>query len=104
MQPSQRPSYRYLRLKIHSEASVTFEEILEEYWEKVPEFIGLKDFSDADAWLIKNRFDQEDQKAVLRVKREYERDFEAALSLIESFDGKKGFVEVEKVSGSISSV
>lgn len=104
MQPSQRPSYRYIRLKMHSEASVSFEELLEEYWDKIPEFIGLRDFSDADAWLIKNRFDQEDQKAVLRVKREYEKDFEAGLALMDSFGNEKGFVEVEKVSGSISSV
>ena len=104
MQPSQRPSYRYMRIKIHSESSVVFEELLDEYWDKVPEFVGLKDFSDADAWLIKNRFNQEDQKAVLRVKREYESLFEAGLTLIESFGDKKGFIEIEKVSGSISSV
>lgn len=104
MQPSQRPSYRYIRLKMHSEAPVSFEELLEEYWDKIPEFIGLRDFSDTDAWLIKNRFDQESQKAVLRVKRKYEKDFEGALTLLEDFGDNKGFVEIEKVSGSVSSV
>jgi len=93
-----------MRIKIHSEASVSFEELLDEYWDKVPEFVGLKDFSDADAWLIKNRFDRENQKAVLRVKREYKTIFEAGMIFMESFGDKKGFVEVEKVSGSISSV
>lgn len=104
MKPSQRPSYRYMRLKIHSEASISFEHLLDEYWEKVPEFIGLKDFSDADAWLIKNTFDEKDSEVVLRVKRQYREEFESALCLLDSFDGSKGFIEVLNVSGSVSSV
>lgn len=104
MKPSQRPSYRYMRLKIHAEASVSFQELLDAYWGAVPEFTGLREFSDADAWLIKNRFEREKQTAVLRVKREYEKVFEASLTLIDEFEGKKGFVEIEKVSGSVSSV
>lgn len=99
--PARRPSYRYIKLVITAEEAVEFKELLKAYWNTVPEFIGLKDFSKADAWLIKNRFDYRDQKAVLRVERSFEDDFEAALMLVDSFGGKKGFLSVEDVSGSI---
>ncbi|WP_414837492.1 Rpp14/Pop5 family protein [Candidatus Nanosalina sp. VS9-1] len=102
--PSQRPSYRYIKFKIHSESEIKFEELLEAYWDTIPEFVGLKDFSDADAWLIKNKFNQEEQEAVIRVKREYEVDMKAALTLLRNFDGTRGFAEVERVSGAISGV
>jgi RNase P/RNase MRP subunit POP5 len=102
--PSQRPSYRYIKFKIHSRSKVKFEDLLEAYWDIVPEFVGLKDLSDAEAWLIKNKFDREDQIAVVRVKRDYEEDMKAALILLETFDGSRGFVEVVDVSGAISGV
>ena len=102
--PSERPSYRYLKVKIHAEEKISFSQLLEAYWDKVPEFIGVKDLSDAEAWLIKNKFGEEKQTAVVRVDREYEDDMRAALTLIDSFGGSEGFIEVEKVSGSISAL
>lgn len=101
-QPYQRPSYRYMKIKIHSEASVEFEELLEEYWETIPEYIGLKQFSDTDAWLIKNKFDYTSQEVVLRVDSRYETDFETALTLVKEIDGEEAFLQVVEVSGSIS--
>ncbi len=100
-QPSRRPSYRYIKLKIHAEDLVEFEELLEAYWGTVPGFIGLRDFSEAEAWLIKNKFDYESQEAVLRVERSFEEGFEAALTLVDDFEGKEGFLSVIEVSGSI---
>ena len=102
--PSERPSYRYLKVKIHAEEDVDFSQLLEAYWGKIPEFIGVKDLSDAEAWLIKNKFDKKSQTAVVRVDRRYEGDMRAALNLIDSFGNCEGFLTVEKVSGSISAL
>lgn len=102
--PSKRPSYRYMKLRIHAEESVKFEELLKAYWNTVPEFIGLRDFSKANAWLIKNRFDYENQQAVLRIERSFEEDFEAAITILDEFGGKEGFLSVENVSGSIGNL
>ena len=102
--PSERPSYRYIKVKIHSEGEISFSQLLEAYWDKVPEFIGVRELSDAEAWLIKNKFDKEDQEAVVRVERKFEDDMRAALTTVDDFSDNPGFLQVVKVSGSISSL
>lgn len=93
-----------MKLKIHAEEKISFEQLLNAYWETVPQYMGLKDFSEAEAWLIKNTFSYESQEVVLRVERNFEEDVEASITIIDSFNDKKGFITVEDVSGSISSI
>lgn len=102
--PSERSSYRYIKVKIHAEEDISFSQLLEAYWDKVPDFMGVKELSDAEAWLIKNKFNKEDQEAILRVERSFENRIRAALTTIDSFSHNSGFLQVVKVSGSISTL
>lgn len=99
--PALRDKYRYLKFEIHSEEDVELGEVVNQVWSHSLEFLGSKGCSKTDLWVIGNQFDQENQQGIVRVKRDMEEDFRAALSTVDSFNGEKGFVEVKKVSGSI---
>lgn len=99
--PALRPKQRYLRFKIHSGEDFKLGEVVDAVWESCLSYLGTKETSEADFWIIGNRFDQENQKGIARVNREKLAEFRAALTLLDQIGGRKAFLEVEKVSGSI---
>lgn len=100
--PAERDSKRYLKFRIHSEEKVSFREALKAIKDSTREFMGLRDLSEAQPWVIKNRFEEDEQEGVVEVKREFEDDLRASLALSE-LPGN-GSLEVVKVSGSLRSV
>jgi RNase P/RNase MRP subunit POP5 len=100
--PAERDSQRYLKFRIHSEEKVSFREVLQAVKNSTREFMGIKELSEAQPWLIKNRFNEEEQEGVVKIKREFEDDLRASLTLSEL--PENGFFEVVKVSGSVGSV
>lgn len=99
--PSIREKQRYLKFKIHAEEEVKFGEVVDTIWESVLGYMGSKDAGKANHWIIKNKFDEDAQQGVIKVERGSVQDFRSALTMIDSFEAKKGFVEVKAVSGSI---
>lgn len=99
--PSIREKKRYLRFKVHAEEDVELGEVVDAVWDACLEYMGAKDTGKADHWVIKNQFDGESQEGIVRVERSMVDDFRASLCFVESLGGKKGFIEVTAVSGSI---
>jgi ribonuclease P/MRP protein subunit POP5 len=99
--PSIREKQRYLKFRIHAEEDVEFGEFVETVWDTVLGYMGSKDAGKANHWIIKNKFSESDPEGVIKVERSSVNDFRAALTLIDSFGGKNGFVEVTEISGSI---
>lgn len=99
--PSIREKQRYLKFSIHAEETIEFGEFVDAVWNSALSYMGSKDAGKANHWIIKNKFDEKDQQGVIKVEKSSVDDFRAALTLIDSFAGKNGFVEVTEVSGSI---
>lgn len=104
LQPSMKENTRYLKFKVHSEKNIEFSDLVETFWEDSISYMGEKGLSDASPWLIANRYDEKKQEGVVRVNRGFEDDLRAALTVINSIAGEKAFIQIIKVSGSISRV
>jgi len=104
LQPSMKENTRYLKFKVHSEKNTEFSDLVETFWENSISHMGENKLSAANPWMIANRYDEEKQEGVVRVNRDFEDDLRAALTLINSIGKEKAFLQVKKVSGSISGV
>lgn len=104
LQPAMRDKTRYLKFRIHSEKDVELPEFVNSFWDTAIDFIGSRTLSDASPWIIANKFDEENQEGVIRVKRGRVDEVKAVLTLIRDFNEEDGFVEVLKVSGAVRGV
>lgn len=102
--PALRQKDRYLSFKIHSKGDIKLGELVEAVWDSCLRYLGTKETSNADFWIIGNQFNKDKQKGIAKVNREKTSEFRAALALVESIGSQKAFIEVEKVSGSIKNV
>ncbi len=102
--PSMRPSYRYLKFRVHAEEKVELGDIVEAVWKAVLDYLGKEGTSKTGLWIMGNKFDRERQEGIIRTRRETEDDVRAALLLMESISGKTGFLEIQKVSGGLNSL
>lgn len=102
--PALRRKNRYLKFKIHSEKNIKLGEFVDSVWEKSVSYLGTKETSNADFWIIGNQFDENKNEGILRVNREKLNEFRSVLTLIRKIGDKTAFVEVKKVSGSIKKV
>lgn len=102
--PALRQKERYLKFKVHSENDITLGELVDAVWESCLSYLGTKVASEADFWVIGNQFDESRQEGIAKVNREKIDEFRAALTLIDEIGDDKGFIQIEKVSGSMKSL
>lgn len=102
--PSIQESQRYLKFRVHAEEKVELGDVVNAVWDSVLGFLGTKGASNANFWVIGNRFDEQRQEGVVRVNDAMEDEFRAALTLVDRIGGGKGFIEVVDVSGTIESL
>jgi RNase P/RNase MRP subunit POP5 len=97
--PAIQEKKRYLDFEVkgnHKELG----EIVEAVWSSATKYIGVKGASKADIWIIGNKFDEKEQRGVIKVNRDKEHDLRAALTINPCF-GDEAFLAVENVSGTI---
>lgn len=99
--PSIREKQRYLKFRVHSEEDIDLGEFVDSVWDSALSFLGVKGCSEANFWVMGNKFDEDEQEGVIRVKRSEEDNLRAALSFIDKIGGKNAIIEVEQVSGSV---
>ncbi|WEL23691.1 Rpp14/Pop5 family protein [Candidatus Nanohalovita haloferacivicina] len=102
--PTLREDNRYIRYKIHSETAHEFPEVVDSIWDAVLGYLGEKQASKANPWIIKNLFDEQKQQGAIRINRETETDVRAALIFIDEIVGEEAFVTVEQVAGTVKSL
>ncbi|MFB6144981.1 MAG: Rpp14/Pop5 family protein [Candidatus Nanohaloarchaea archaeon] len=102
--PSQREKQRYLGFRIHSEDDLEIGDIVEAVWSSVLRYMGTKGAGESNFWVIGNKFDEESQEGVIRVRRDYVEDVRAALVTQKHLSGTDGFIEITGVSGSMKSL
>ena len=102
LQPAMRPDTRYLKFRIHSEEKIEISELVDAFWDAAISYLGTKELSQAQPWLIANKFDEQKQEGAIRSNKDHLTDLRAALTLLNSFKDKEGFVTIKKVSVSFS--
>lgn len=102
--PSQRKSYRYLKFQVHSDQKVDTGEIVNAVWSSTLKFLGTKGAAETDFWLLGDKFNEEKQEGVIKVRRNKLEQLRASLALVNEFSGEEGFIEVINVSGSLKSL
>lgn len=79
--PILRENQRYLDLEVDADEQKNFSELVEMINSSVKEFAGDKGLAEIDPWLIKKKFDFEQQRVVVRINRDFENTFRAAITL-----------------------
>jgi len=79
--PTLREDQRYLKIKAYSDDDKDFDGFVEIINSAVKEFAGEKGLAEISPWLIKRKFDYNDQSAVVRINRDFENKFRASLTL-----------------------
>lgn len=102
--PTLREDHRYIRYKIHSEKRHEFSEVVDSIWDAVLGYLGEKEASKANPWIIKNLFDADKQEGAIRINRETETSVRAALVFINEIGGEGAFLTVEQVAGTVKSL
>ncbi|MFB6200266.1 MAG: Rpp14/Pop5 family protein [Candidatus Nanohaloarchaea archaeon] len=102
--PTLRHDYRYIKFEINSEQELEIGEVVDSIWDAALNYMGEKNAGRANIWVIGNQFNQEKQQGVIKVRREYEDDLRAALTLIEKVNSQKCFFQTVKVSGAIKNL
>ncbi len=99
--PSFQKDHRYLKFKIRSEEEFEFSDVVDELWNQIETDLGTVQASKADIWIIKNKFDQEEQEGVIKVNKEMEDQLRTALLFLEEIDGRDAFIDFVGSSGMI---
>ncbi len=94
---SLRKKNRYLQIKIEADEKKDFAETIETVKKAVEDFSGEKGLSEIEPWVLKEKFNYEQQKAVVKINRDFEEEFRAALTLLDS----NTQIHTEKVSGTL---
>lgn len=79
---SEREKERYVVFEVLSDNQVDFDQIVETIWHTVLHFYGEETTSRINFWIMKDLWDQEDQKGVIKCNYRYSDHVKLALSLL----------------------
>lgn len=99
--PTMREDYRHLEFAVRSGAEKDLGDVVEAVWNASLDYLGTSGTSEADPWIIGNRFSEEEQTGVVKVRKDMVDEFRAALAVAEDVAGEPGFFHVTSVSGSL---
>lgn len=97
--PAIQEKERYLKFRVRGEEK-EIEEVVDAVWESATRYMGTQSVSEANIRFLGDRFSEEDQTGVIRVRVEKANDLRASLALNPCLEDSC-FV-VEKVSGTLS--
>lgn len=99
--PSLRPHKRYIVFEVISERKVAYPDVVSAVWSSLLNFLGDLKASEARIWTIKNLYNEEQQKGVIRCAHDHVEHVRAALSLIQVAGESPAVVRVTGVTGTI---
>lgn len=99
--PAIQEEQRYLEFQLHSDEKHELGDVVDAVWDAVLEFLGSKEASRADIWIMGDEFQESEQRGVIQVNRDAVNEVRAALALLDEIDGVKAFIRVTQVSGTL---
>lgn len=98
---SMRKKRRYLAFEILSEDDVSFDQLVDSFWDALLDFLGEFGTSRTDVWFVKDSWDERRQRGLVRCNHKTVEDVRAALALIKDMDGQRVIVNTLGVSGTM---
>ena len=94
---------RYIIIDIVSESERDLGEVVNTVWDSILGFLGEIGTSRAGVWVVKDLFDQENQRFGVKVNHDYVEEIRAALALVNQIEGEKTNLRVLGVTGTMKS-
>lgn len=101
LRPTLRLKKRFLKVYIKSEHKFDFKQLSDELLKKLTFYIGVIDMGKGGVWLLRDKFDENEQTFVLKVSTKFKDKLLASLSLINELNKKEVNLEVKRVSGTL---
>ncbi|MDO8741209.1 MAG: Rpp14/Pop5 family protein [Candidatus Woesearchaeota archaeon] len=100
MMPSMRERKRYVAFQIISKEPIRpFKPVSDAIWQGCLRFLGELGAAKAGIWILADKFNEENQKGLIRVNHKYVDDLKGALALIKSINGAEVIVRSTGTSG-----
>src|SRR3989338_2434953 len=99
--PSLRSHKRYVVFEVISEHKVNYSDIIATIWVHMLNFLGDLEAGKAKVWTIKNLYDEEQQKGVIRCAHDHVEHVRTILALVQVIGESKSVVRVVGVTGTI---
>lgn len=100
---SLREKQRYIIFELISEKDHELGAVVEAVWDTVLDLIGEHGTAEANPWILKDLYDEEQQRGGIRVHKDHVEDVRAALALITKIGGVETTVHVLGVTGTMDS-
>lgn len=94
---------RYLSFEIISESPVEFSDFVNVFWNSVMSFIGELGAAKASIWIVKDLWDQKQQKGVIKCSHRFVEKIRLVLSLTGRIGDQRVIVNVLGISGTMNS-
>jgi len=98
--PPMQEDHRYLKFKVRGDDKKNIGEVVNAVWDSALNYMGTKGVSNADLWIIGNKFDRKNQEGVIKVNNSCKEDLRASLVLSNGFKDDS-FLSIENVSGTL---
>ncbi len=104
LRPTWRLKKRFVRVRIISDKKFDFKTISEEVVEQLIIYLGAVEFSKAGIWILRDKFDYENQEFVVKVSTKLKDKLVGVLGLILKINDAGVKLEVRRVSGTLKGV
>jgi len=101
--PSTRAKKRYVIFKVISSERVSYDQARDALWNSMTHWMGEADLGKSDARIIRNLWNQDEQKGFIQVAPKYVDSVKVAMSLIHQIGDQRVIFQSLRVSGTIKS-
>ena len=101
LSPTLRTKKRFIKVKIVSDKKFDFKQVSESLIEQIISYMGSVDFSKAGIWILRDKFDFDNQLMILKCSVKNKEKLIAILTLFYEIEKNSVKLEVLKVSGTL---
>ncbi len=102
--PILREKKRFFKIHIKSEKKFSFSEISENLTDELLMLIGAIDYGKSGIWILRDKFDYENQIIILKSSLSSKNKVAASISIIQKLGNSKTKLEIKKISGTLKSL
>ena len=102
--PSLRDRKRYISFQIISEEPIEYSDLESGIWNTMLDFLGEYGVSKTSMWLMKDNWNNDDQKGIISCNHKSIKDIVATLGLVDRLVDNRITFKILKISGTIKSL
>lgn len=101
LSPTLRQKKRFILVEIESNKKFDFKEVSENLVEEIITYLGAVEFGKSGIWILRDKFDAKNQRAVLKVSTKTKDKLIGVLSLIQKLSNTDVRIKLLSVSGTL---